>query len=124
MLINIKKGQIYEHLRHGQRVEVIGKKGSKIKTRVLTAKPGVFGHTHTFVPEALLRKYRMIKKQKQFKIPDIHDVPDNSIYIGFVIEGKNNAKHIKLDVELFLEKSKGMLAHALDQITRLKKGLT
>ena len=52
---------------------------------------------------------------------DIHfKTPDNSLYIGFVIKGKNYAKHIKLDDETWHDQALGVLAHALDQVKRMK----
>ena len=57
----IRKGQIWEHESNGQLVEVTGKKGSKIKTRVLTATPGIFGKSHTFIPQSLVRNFKLLK---------------------------------------------------------------
>ncbi|HDZ14674.1 hypothetical protein LCGC14_1360970 [marine sediment metagenome] len=48
-------------------------------------------------------------------------IPDNSIYIGFCVEGKNYAKCVKLDNDLWDGEVKGLLAHALDQLKRMGK---
>jgi len=61
--LRIRIGQLYRQKRNKMTLEVFGKASKdKWKTRVLTAKPGVYNGSHTMNEFSLRRYYDLIEK--------------------------------------------------------------
>lgn len=65
--MSIKLHQLYKSRVSALIVEVIGKKGGKFKTRILTSKYGVYAGTHTLSEQTIAKQYELLDK-KAYKI--------------------------------------------------------
>ena len=59
----IKLHQVYKSKQSGIHVEIIGHKGGKYKTRVLTAKTGVYNGSHLLASRTIQKMYELVDKQ-------------------------------------------------------------
>ncbi len=59
----IKLREVYQSIRNGYMVEIIGKKGGKYSTRVLTMKEGVYAGSHTLAPRTIFKGYKRVEKK-------------------------------------------------------------
>lgn len=61
--MNIKLHQVYKSVFSNLMIEVIGKKGSKFKTRILTEKYGVYAGSHTMTEITIRKQYILLDKK-------------------------------------------------------------
>lgn len=62
--IKVRINQVWQSVQSGMRVEIIGKKGDKWQTRVLTDRHGVYAGTHTLTIHTLRSKYRPVTREE------------------------------------------------------------
>lgn len=59
----IKLHDVYKSKHSSMHVEIIGKKGSNYKARILTNKHDVYAGSHTFAPQTIFRAYILVDKK-------------------------------------------------------------
>lgn len=60
----IRIHELYRSIRNRFVVEIIGKKGAKFSTRILTDKPGVYNGSHTLSPQTIYKGYELVTKDQ------------------------------------------------------------